>query len=663
MHRALMIFPRFVSLSAKLACWRLSLIVLSFLVSTGCGTETLNEDDGADRYEPISYDPTLIAPEFARSFLSEDGKAEIAFYSIEIENEDRRLFAESVLSKHYYNPVAHVETTPDDPAMIPSLKWRFFYELFEGPKSYHIKGSRFVYLDWRDFRLLKQSAGWTSWEAGACCDPTFLLPDGSYQIGYDRVKRKASKEKHGDFIVYSPATFYEAKANAYFFSQIPLLVRALDFSQKREHVFLAALRDGRFVNAHAILAGMDTIETPGSTVEAEKIIVEYDLPPDGDYWTDRLISATRGSQETYWRSTRPNRQLLRMDTMYYERKLSLRLIEEIRADYRNEDFYPQLEYFKNRIRPAADLDPHRSSPLPSKTVPLGHTEAKPVQVEARGTPITDLRYLTNKLWNDGKSEISFYKVHSRWTGNAEVVAGTILAKHDINPAALLKTRESDPERVSAFLWILLYEFDANTANRYRHFFLHEVRQADLRLYSYSASRISWEGQCSYGIRVGQNNLMKGTGSRCTDFSRLPPTPPVSYQSSIFAPGQIPLLIRSLDFSEKNTHTFQIYVQGRLITAQAERLGFDTVVVSDEEREAEKIIVRYADSVEPNQNSAPVGLLGGIDREEVYWRSTKPNRQLLKLKAENYGMVLIEEVRAKHWQEDFFPRLRHVTRYP
>ncbi len=64
-----------------------------------------------------------------------------------------------------------------------------------------------------------------------------------------------------------------------------------------------------------------------------------------------------------------------------------------------------------------------------------------------------------------------------------------------------------------------------------------------------------------------------------------------------------------------------------------------------------------------ENMAPIGILGGIDPEETYWRSTQPHRQLLKLKAKNYSMTLIEELRSKHWEEDFYPRLKYVTRYP
>ena len=129
----------------------------------------------------------------------------------------------------------------------------------------------------------------------------------------------------------------------------------MNFTVKKEHVFWVALVDGRFAKARAEFAGFDSVKTPGGSIEAEKIVVHYDFPEDDDdrkflQIAGRLIIATRGSEETYWRSRQPNRQLLRMDTLYYKRKLSLRLIEEIRADYLKEDFYPRLKYFKSRLR-------------------------------------------------------------------------------------------------------------------------------------------------------------------------------------------------------------------------------------------------------------------------------------------------------------------------
>src|SRR5690606_29025920 len=59
-------------------------------------------------------------------------------------------------------------------------------------------------------------------------------------------------------------------------SQLPLVVRALDFTQAPERAFSVVLSGGEYVGARARLAGRDTVETAAGPLAAERIVVAYD---------------------------------------------------------------------------------------------------------------------------------------------------------------------------------------------------------------------------------------------------------------------------------------------------------------------------------------------------------------------------------------------------
>lgn len=261
-------------------------------------------------------------------------KAEVAVYEVLIEGEKRPLRAASVLSVVSYDPSRHVESSARDPAAVAALKWRFFQRLFEGRKSYQLEASDFFYLHPADLRPLKWSHGGTSWEGGFCCTLLLRQPDGLL------------RDPRGQYVPLA--------ADLYLTQEIPLLVRALDFEHQDRHVFevprleLEAQKryniietrfKGRPCLVEARLAGRQEVRLSvgGDPRQAERIVVRYCQPIRADMPAQvRLLAATRGVQETYWRSVEPSRQLLRLDTHYYARKLSMRWIEGAVIDYRHD---------------------------------------------------------------------------------------------------------------------------------------------------------------------------------------------------------------------------------------------------------------------------------------------------------------------------------------
>lgn len=257
-------------------------------------------------------------------------KAEVAVYEIGIEGDERPLRAVLVLSVVPYDPVRQVETSADDPAAVATLKWRFFHRLFESPrKSYQLEASEFFYLDPTDLRPFKWSRGSASWEGGGCCALGLRQADGSLSDPWGGPTPR-------------PAHMFPA-------SLIPLLVRAMDFQNEDRHVlevplleleswdphgkFQVARFHGRSGHVEATLAGREKVQLPrgDGQRQAEKIVVRYEQP--ADTVMTRLIHASRGAEEIYWRSTEPSRQLLRLDTQYYDRPLSMRWLEGAVIDY------------------------------------------------------------------------------------------------------------------------------------------------------------------------------------------------------------------------------------------------------------------------------------------------------------------------------------------
>lgn len=243
-----------------------------------------------------------------------DAGTEVAIYEIRIEGDARPTRAESLLSGVRYDAHEHVVVASHGAGAVSALHWRFFHTLFEGRKSYQLKASEFFVLDRTDLQPYKWSKSWDSWEGGGCCllrlrgaADSLIDPNGNVP---------AIPLRDG---------FYPA-------ALIPLLVRALDFRNKSHHDFETRTEGGTTFAVRAVLVGREEIRlADGRTRSAEKIVVRYRQPEDS--WVPRLIFATHGDEEVYWRGTTRDRLLLRLDTRYYARALSMVLVGDTRRDY------------------------------------------------------------------------------------------------------------------------------------------------------------------------------------------------------------------------------------------------------------------------------------------------------------------------------------------
>lgn len=276
----------------------------------------------------------------------------------------------------------------------------------------------------------------------------------------------------------------------------------------------------------------------------------------------------------------------------------------------------------------------------------------------------DASFWNSKLWNDGGAEIAFYELRIPQS-REPVLAGSILVKHRLDRSGLFKVDGVKPGSEEAWQWIVLYGFEAPAAGPTRRFFMLEARRRDLQPWRFRAAESSWEGHCGYWITLdADETALQERGSSCEtllplkDLERSHP-----YEEATYLRAQMPLLVRGVDFSNRPRHELALLAAGHRIQARLERLGVETVRLPGGAEEAEKIAVEYSQAPRFRAATAPPGPFGAGGRREIYWRRTGANRQILRMEGDGYGMTLIEELRAKHWKEDFSPRLERVRRYP
>ncbi|HMB90032.1 MAG TPA: hypothetical protein VKP65_04240 [Rhodothermales bacterium] len=275
-------------------------------------------------------------------------------------------------------------------------------------------------------------------------------------------------------------------------------------------------------------------------------------------------------------------------------------------------------------------------------------------------PITDTAFLTGDAWNDGQAEVAFYQIErtqNQYGEEAEqsFLVGTYLVKHDFDPAAMAKARADAEEAVSAFKYALFYEFESGSY-QYKRNYVINAAQADLTPLKASFTSFDW---CSNRYRElafqpdgTVDHLMRSDdyGNSAGSFD---------YQAHAYPVEAIPVLIRGLDFAEKDEHLFSIVLpEGDYVQARARLDGTDTMDLESGSTEAERIVVMY---------DTPVPSLIGeeTDESETYWRGTDPLRLLLKVESATgrYNMTLVEELRTPYWNENLWPRLERVTTRP
>ncbi|RMF59685.1 MAG: hypothetical protein D6743_15960 [Calditrichaeota bacterium] len=271
----------------------------------------------------------------------DDGKAEVAFYEVEryLQVDEKKTvlpsIAASILVKHDYDPIRLIKAVGFSQQKVPSFQWVFFYELDD---RYATKYAFSVHAAQSNLQPLKQSFSAMSFEGNGYVELSFL-PDTTI-----RVVNRGDRVSQPDQIV-------AGRPNAYPIGLVPLLIRALDFSEKKRLDFLAVLLNGKVIPAHATGVEPDTLRLGQSDVACEKVVVTYEGLPRQAVG----ITAYLASEETYWRSKTPNRQILQLQSSVIETGLlgkkvrisyRMKLIEELRAAYWKEDIRARLRRIK-----------------------------------------------------------------------------------------------------------------------------------------------------------------------------------------------------------------------------------------------------------------------------------------------------------------------------
>jgi hypothetical protein len=285
--------------------------------------------------------------------------------------------------------------------------------------------------------------------------------------------------------------------------------------------------------------------------------------------------------------------------------------------------------------------------------------------------LVDRTFLTQSLWDDGKAEIAFYNVQMEKNSlvgeplySYDFLAATVLVKHDYDPIKLmkleLKAGSADHTKiVSSFKWGIFYGESLLGGSPIRVFSLHAV-QSDLRPLKQTYVQSSFEGNAYFELSFFPDNKIRRI-NRGDVYWR----PDTTFQShpNTYPLPEILLLIRGLDFSNQDRHDFGVIsFLGNFTEAFAEKIGVDTLETEEGKITTEKIIVHYTKPIMSEL------ALGFTPVEEIYWRSITSNRQILKLESEKfennirlfYRMTLVEELRSQHWDEDFRPRLKHLS---
>ncbi len=282
--------------------------------------------------------------------------------------------------------------------------------------------------------------------------------------------------------------------------------------------------------------------------------------------------------------------------------------------------------------------------------------------EATPPPIPlDADFLQQSLWDDGRSEVAFYRVerarnqYGRAEGQAFTV-GTYLVRHEFSPARMAKATAGDADAVSAFKYAFFYELESGSY-QYKRSFVANARQADLAPLKASFTLFDW---CSNAYRElafgadGVDALYRSDdyGNSAASFEAPADAVPASL---------VPLVVRALAFEENDTAAFAVLADdGGAVPAMATRTGRVMVETEAGPREGERIVVRYA-------GEAP-SLVGAQQRaaaEEVWVRGTDPARLLLSVEAASgeYAVTLVEALRSAYWEEDFWPRLDRIAARP
>lgn len=315
----------------------------------------------------------------------------------------------------------------------------------------------------------------------------------------------------------------------------------------------------------------------------------------------------------------------------------------------------------DRLRANPVMPSRQSTPRPLAGLTLtaaavasfGCHQARRTTTPEPAPTIADPAYLSQPLWNDGKAEVAFYEGWFEEPDGTRHVfeIGTYLIKHGFD---VDRQSKAEAGGVPDFKWAFFFEFEAGS-EQFKHSYVINAAQADLRPLKASMNSFDW---CSNQYK--ELAFLPGGGvhllSRSDDYGNDART--LEVQPLTYAAPQVPLLVRSADFSKSHQLDFAVLtLDGDHVSAMVEVVGKEPVSTPAGELEGEKILVHYA-------KSTP-SIFGTPTTEEIFWRGTDPARTLLKMQSDagTHGLKLVETVRSAYWQENVFSKLSRVKARP
>jgi len=600
----------------------LLLAILALAVLPGCG---LSAETATPPPATFDVAPLGLGPE-----------AEVATYDVAVEGDRRPLKVVSVLW-----------TPPVEDGAPPIVRWQFYSESFEHVhKAYHVRLNSFFDLDRDTLSPRRRTQSFLSWESGGCCSPVERNAEGVLERENGR----------GPNIRVGPTRVVTA--------QMPLLVRAIRFPPSGRATLDVVRRDDKTVPAEIVLEGRESWPGPEGPVAAERITVRYDTVDDL-LLLEGLMIATGTKEETYWREAEGNHQLLGIDTARYGLPMTVRL---------------RSETWTTLTAPATTASGTAKSPTPQ-----GHPDQGATQ---DGTePALDRAFLSLPRWDDGLAELAYYELSDTGAESPQGegrLALSILVKHRIDRTTGSKIGD-EAKMVDAFFPIFLYDLaDPGGPVPVRRFFSGQARQRDLAPLDSSVVEVSATDQCGAILLMAPDGRFPDV--RNCHVRRPPPLPQVSdptADDSARAPylvHLVPLVIRALalpgEVGEADETTSAAgpvgplgelpirLPDGRVTTATVRYDGRETLATADGEHTCDRFEVTYErPASDPWGDLLPTSLLGPLPEVETYWRDIGEHHQIVRMEAGGKTLTLIEEIRAPHWSEDFYPRLQRVTGVP
>jgi len=604
-------------------------LFLSFLltvaVTTACwGLAGSNADPAGDR------EPAPPAAPFDATALDVGPLAEVATFDVAVEGDPRPLRVVSVL---WAPPTEH-----DGP---PIIRWQFYSESFENVhKSYHVRFTSFFDLDPRSLTPNRRTRSFLTWEGGACCE---LM----------------ERDEEGNLELHSlhPLTLPVGPTKVVL-GQMPLLVRAARFPPSGRIGIEVLRQDGTTVPAEILLKGSETWSGPDGPVRAERIVVHYDdFGPE--IALQGLMVSTGAKEEIYWREAEGNHQLLGIDTARYEVPMTVRLHGETRRKLTAPD----------PTEPPA----LRQGPPPSKV-----DRSRNERPDGRPAPALDQHFLSLPRWDDGRAELAYYELDGEGQEGPGQVALAILVKHRIDPVIGSKRGAEDPGAVDSLFTVFLASLaDPGSPVPVRRFFSGQALQHDLTPVTAGIAEVSGTDQC--GALLWLNPGASIPDARECHVRQPPPLPQVPVASAApertaYLVHQMPLVIRALTLDRPSDPVPGVgrslgelavrLPDGRLTTATVRYRGRETLTTPAGEYTCDRLEVRYdRPPNDPWAELLPTSLLGPLPETETYWRDTGEHHQIVRMESDDLTLTLIEEIRARHWSEDFYPRLQRVTAHP